>query len=189
MAIVQNILPFAHHALKAAICEGDVVVDATAGNGHDTLFLAQLVGETGKVWAFDVQEAALKNTQMRLQTACMHQRVQTVLDSHARIADYVCDSIAAAVFNFGYLPGGDKSITTQTQSSIQAVEAVLSLLKEGGVAVLVLYPGHEEGAEETAALKTFIANLPQKAFNVAHYAFLNRRNAPPQVVLIEKIKS
>lgn len=185
-AVLPSILNYAHQILAQAIQVGDTVIDATAGNGHDTLFLAQQVGENGKVWAFDIQNQAIENTQQRLKNAQICHRVQTILASHEHIADYVAQPVAAAIFNFGYLPGGDKQLTTQTQSSLNAVQSVLKLLKKGGVAVLVLYPGHPEGAIESQVLQQFAANLPQPLFSVAHYAFINRKNQPPHIIMIEK---
>ena len=57
--MLDNILPFAHRLLAQATPAGGTAIDATAGNGHDTLFLAQCVGANGRVYAFDIQPQAL----------------------------------------------------------------------------------------------------------------------------------
>lgn len=183
---MQAILPFIHQQLRQTVHNGDTVVDGTAGNGHDTLMLAECVGAEGCVYAFDIQTAALAATQQRLQQHGLQQRVRLIHDSHANLAAHVPANIAAAVFNFGYLPKGDKNITTQTESSIAAVSAALSLLRPNGLLAAALYHGHEQGKPETAALLAFAAALPQQQFSVLKYEFINRQNSPPIALLIEK---
>lgn len=182
---MQPILSFIHQHLRHAIQAGDTVVDGTAGNGHDTLLLAQCVGEHGRVYAFDIQAAALESSLKRLQQHGQQQQVRLIHDSHARLAAYVPPNIAAAVFNFGYLPHGDKNITTLADSSIAAVSAALDLLQPGGLLAAALYPGHEQGQTETAALLSFAAALPPHCFRVAKYEFINQ-NACPVALLIRK---
>ncbi|MDO5059801.1 MAG: class I SAM-dependent methyltransferase, partial [Neisseria sp.] len=126
------ILPFAHQLLRAHLREGDTALDGTAGNGHDTLLLAECVGRQGKVYAFDVQQAALATTEGRLNNAGLRHRVELIAAGHERAAEFVPQGIAAAVFNFGWLPGSDKSITTQAETSVAALQAAVSLLKNGG---------------------------------------------------------
>lgn len=130
--LLQNILPFAHCLLRKALPEGGNALDGTAGNGHDTLFLAQTAGIRGKVWAFDIQPQALSRTRCRLKEA-RYENVQLILDGHENLKQYVSEPLNAAIFNFGWLPGGDKSLTTHTETSIPALCATLSLLKEGGM--------------------------------------------------------
>ena len=101
---------------------------------------------------------------------------------------YIDEPLDAAVFNFGWLPGGDKSCTTEAASSIRALTDTLGLLKEGGLAVAVLYPGHEAGRIEAKAIVRWAETLPQEAFAVLRYGFVNRRNAPPYLLAIEKLR-
>lgn len=183
---MDNILSFTHKTLAAHIRGGDTVLDGTAGNGHDTAFLAKLVGENGKVFAFDIQPQALENTRRRLQVAGLAERVQLLPVGHQHLDDYVPDGITAAVFNFGYLPGGDKSCTTKTANSLAALNAALGKLAHGGVLCAVLYSGHPEGAAEAAAISAWAEQLPQEMFQVLHYRFINRRNHPPSLIAIEK---
>ncbi|KLT73458.1 rRNA methyltransferase [Neisseria arctica] len=186
MKHLDNILPFAHKLLRAAIGEGGRALDGTAGNGHDTLVLAEAVGETGRVWAFDVQAQALENTRNRLSAAGVSARVVLVLDSHEHVARHIHEPLDAAVFNFGWLPGGDKSLTTESQTSISALSATLGLLKEGGLLVAALYPGHEAGQYEAEAVEVWAAQLPQRQYAVLRYGFTNRQNRPPYLLAVEK---
>ena len=123
---LENILPFAHSLLKQALKPDARALDGTAGNGNDTLMLARSVGSGGKVWAFDVQEQALANTRMRLEEAGMADRVELILDGHENLATHIREPLDAAVFNFGWLPGGDKSCTTEAATSIRALASALS---------------------------------------------------------------
>lgn len=187
MALFDNILPFAHRLLRHALQEGDAALDGTAGNGHDTLLLAESVGKSGIVWAFDVQAAALNKTAERLATAGASAQVRLIADGHQYAANYVDRPLQAAVFNFGWLPGGDKSLTTQADTSITALNAALALLAQGGLLVAVLYPGHEAGKKETEVILSWASSLPQQQFTVLQYAFANRRNHPPILLAIEKL--
>lgn len=180
------VLPFVHDLLKRHLRAGDWAVDGTAGNGHDTLLLAQCVGDGGCVWAFDVQDAAIDATLARLQQHGCAAQVRLHKLGHEHMASVVPQGIAAAVFNFGYLPKGDKSITTQAQTSVAALQAALSLLKTGGVLIAVLYHGHEAGKPELQAVSDFAQALPQPAFRVLRYEFINQKNCPPIVLAIEK---
>lgn len=184
---MQDILPFIKSQLERYIREGGRVLDGTAGRGQDTLFLARRVGSQGKVYAFDIQAEALAATAALLNEHGLTERVQLIHDSHANLADHLApESLDAAVFNFGYLPGGDKRITTQTASSIQAINAALNCLRPQSLLAAALYPGHEAGREETAALLAHAAALPPQSFDVMRYEWLNRRNHPPVALLILK---
>lgn len=180
---LQRVLPFTKNLLEQAVRPGDTAVDATAGNGHDTHFLAGLTGENGKVYAFDIQQEAIDSTRKRVEGFT---HVELVHDSHAKIKDYVAEPISAAVFNLGYLPKGDHSIITKAQSTLAAIEQCLDLLKEHGLLLVVIYSGHDGGSEERDAVMDFVKNLPQTSFDVLKYGFINQRHSPPFLVAIEK---
>ena len=184
--MLDNILPFAHRLLAQATPEGGIAVDATAGNGHDTLFLAQCVGSGGRVYAFDIQPQALAATQGRLQAAGEERQVRLISASHADLAHYVNEPVHSIVFNCGYLPGGNKALTTETGSTLSALAQAVHILRPGGLLAVVLYPGHEAGALEAQAVSEWAAALPQQQFTVLHYGFTNRRNRPPYLLAIEK---
>ncbi|WP_416190713.1 class I SAM-dependent methyltransferase [Neisseria sp. CCUG12390] len=185
---ILNILPFVHQMLGNHLKNGDTALDGTAGNGCDTVFLADAVGEKGKVWAFDIQHQAIEQTKVRLESENLLNRVQLVHDGHQHINHYIRQGLDAAVFNFGWLPGGDKSITTSSESSLDALNAVLALLNPGGIAVAVLYPGHDAGRVEARAIESWAEGLPQQEFAVLKYCFVNRQNHPPYVLAIEKLR-
>ena len=163
-----------------------IVIDATAGNGKDTLFLAQTVGCEGKVYAFDIQQQALANTRNLLE---QHHITwyQLINDSHENIEKYHIDQPAAIVFNLGYLPGGNHAITTQAHSTLIAVKKSLSMLKVGGILTIIVYPGHESGKQEDKLLKEYFAGLP-RAFDVLHISMLNCIKNPPYLIAIRKLR-
>ena len=183
---LPGILAFAQLLLLQALQPGDRALDATAGNGHDTLLLAQCVGEHGSVYAFDVQEQALAATRDRLQQAGLLSRVTLIADSHAHLRQHVAPGLQAAVFNLGYLPGSNKSVVTGAASTISALEQTLDLLLPGGIVVLVVYSAHAGGQAESTALQNWVQALNPDVAVVAHYALLNQRGTPPYVLAIEK---
>lgn len=184
--MIDNILPFTHRLLAQATPEGGTAIDATAGNGHDTLFLAQCVGAHGRVYAFDIQPQALAATQARLQAAGTERQVRLIADNHANLTGHVREPAHSVVFNCGYLPGGDKSLATETGSTLSGLAQALLLLRPGGLLAAVLYPGHAAGRLEAEAVSDWAASLPQRQFAVLRYGFINRRNRPPYLLAIEK---
>jgi SAM-dependent methyltransferase len=187
---LARILPFAHTLLKMAISKGDIVIDATVGNGNDTLFLTELVGATGHVFGFDIQEQALQHTYKRLEEEQKEKNVTLYLKSHDQIKSVVpFDSygkITAAIFNLGYLPGGDKQIVTKPQSTIVAIKQLLEIMAIEGIIVLVVYHGHPEGQLERDELVRFVENFDQQKAHVLEYRFMNQQNNPPFIIAIEK---
>lgn len=168
-------------------------IDATAGNGHDTLFLAKKVGPDGKVWAFDIQESAIAATRERLETEGAAKQVVLHQSSHADMLELVPESahgsIKLVMFNLGYLPGGDKSQTTRWPETIKAVRAALEIIADDGLITIVAYPGHPAGHEEANALMNFAQWLDPKIYSVARYGFENRPNKPPFLIAIERSTS
>lgn len=186
--ILKRVLPFAKELLANVVEKGDSVIDATAGNGHDTLYLADLVGENGHVYAFDVQKEAIQATEDKLAQANLLGQVSLIHDGHEYVKKYVTEEVSAAIFNLGYLPGSNHEIVTRGTSTVQAIESLLHLLKVGGLIVLVVYHGHEGGKEEKEALMAFVQQLPQAYAHVLSYQFLNQQNDPPFIIAIEKMK-
>lgn len=176
-------LHYAHQFLAEVLDEKAVAVDATMGNGNDTVFLAQ---KAGKVYAFDIQEQALKKTQERL-AAAGATNAQLILAGHEEVDAYVTEAIRAAVFNLGYLPSADKSVITQPATTLVALEKILDRLEVGGRVAIMIYYGHEGGAMEKDAVLDFVKTLDQTFFTVMLYQPLNQVNTPPFLVMIEKI--
>ena len=186
---MKSILNYSHHLLEEIIEPGETVIDATCGNGNDTLFLSKLVGEFGEVIAFDIQEQAIDNTdQLLMDNNCTN--VSLVLDSHANIDNYLIkeleENIGGAIFNLGYLPKSDKTIITEGESTIKAINTILNYLKKGGRIILVVYYGHEGGEEEKNTILKHVISLDQKKYSVLQYGFINQKNNPPFIIAIQK---
>lgn len=168
---------------------GDLCIDATMGNGHDTLFLCERVGENGRVLAFDIQETALGSTKDRLEKAGLSSRADLHLDSHAHLADYAAaGSVSLIMFNLGYLPGGDHTLATRASSTIPALTAALSLLKVGGAVSLCIYSGGDSGYEERDLVLDFLRQLDHRQYLVLTLSYFNRPGDPPMPVLITRLK-
>jgi len=176
----------AAEVLEKAVAPGETVIDATMGNGHDTLFLCNLVGETGKVYAFDVQEKAMENTGKRLEEAGVLGRARLFCLGHEHMAEEVPPGVSAVVFNLGWLPGGDHGVTTRWETTKTAVSSALSLLKKGGVLVICVYPGHAEGERERQALAAYLSALRPQEFNALRQTFLNAGEGAPECFVIQK---
>lgn len=152
----MKLTTLAHTIAEPRLAPGDLAVDATAGNGHDTRFLAKHIGEHGRVWAFDIQEAALASTRKRLVTHGLTERVTLVHASNATLRDHLPvearSRISVIMANLGYLPGGDPAVITATGETLTMLNAALEMLKPGGALILTAYPGHEGGDTEAAAV-------------------------------------
>lgn len=184
---LRNCRYLSRDILTGLIQPGDTVVDATAGNGHDTLFLAQSVGPEGRVYAFDVQPDALRSTKERLaKEGCLDGRVSLILDGHENMERYVAGPVRCVLFNLGWLPSGDHGVTTRTPTTLLAVEAAMRLVAPGGMVSVCIYPGHEEGARERDALMDRLKDVDIRKYNVLSADFINQKNAPPQLILIQR---
>lgn len=174
--------------LEQVIKEGDIVIDATMGNGYDTKYLAQKVGDSGFVYSFDIQEAAIKSTQKKLVKENLQDRVKLILDGHENMNKYIDGKVSCVLFNLGYLPRCEHMIITKPNTTIKAIKHSLSLLKPHGVISIAIYTGHPGGMEEKNSVYEFVKSLDQREFNVLECGFINQINNPPQLVLIEKKK-
>ena len=172
--------------LNEQLRPGALAVDATMGNGHDTLFLAQLVGPLGHVWAFDVQECALTNTLARLEAEKVQDRVTLFLDSHARMAEHVPQAVDAVVFNLGWLPGQEHAVTTRAETTVEALNAAHSLLKPGGLITICVYPGHPEGMRELEAVTDWCRGLSDRQYDAVSRGYENISARPPRLFAIVK---
>lgn len=177
----------ARETLEAAILPGDTVVDATMGNGYDTAFLCERVGPSGKVYAFDVQIQAVRNTEARLREAGLLERARLFAAGHENMAETVKEPVSAVVFNLGWLPGGDHRITTRWETTHAAMEAALALLAPGGVLVVCAYPGHPEGDRERQELLIFLGGLSNRKYNVLRQTFLNASEGAPECFVVQKM--
>ena len=183
---LRNARHLAADYIRRSVREGDTVVDATMGNGGDTLFLAQLVGKSGCVYGFDVQEQALQNTRKKLAEAGEGEQCELLLCGHEHMAQHVARAPQAVMFNLGWLPGAQHAVTTRVETTLRAVAAAAELVQEGGIVSVCIYPGHEEGARELGALLAWAAALDVRRYNVLHHHFLCAPAHTPQLILIFK---
>ena len=180
-------VPLAHFYLRERISPGDRAIDATCGNGQDTLLLAELVGRNGKVWAFDVQEAAVVKTKERLADAGVEDWVELLHAGHERLKEFVAEAVKAVIFNLGYLPSGDREIRTTAETTVAALEQAGNLLLPSGIILIAVYTGHEGGDEEWLAVKEWAEALSPLEFNVWQSRQLNRSEKAPFLVVVEKM--
>lgn len=185
---VQNIQGLLRSILSSVIQPGDVACDLTAGLGRDTLFLAQEVGESGIVHAFDIQEVALQETRKLLTTHGLEKRVHLHQRNHGEVKEIVQDPIRVAMFNLGYLPGHDQEIITQGPSTLAALEGVLELLLPGGVISLTLYRGHQGGHEETLIVEEYLSSLNKRKYSVLRGEYINQSKEAPYWIVVQKNK-
>ena len=155
------------------IKEGDTVADFTMGNGYDTLFLSQTVGETGRVFAFDIQPSALVSTEKRLAENNAPKNYTLICDSHHNAKKYIDCKIKAGMFNLGYLPGGDKSITTKRETTLEAVKTAIELLDRDAILLIAVYPGHEEGEIEGELINDMLSTLDRRQYCCAKFRIIN----------------
>lgn len=160
---MRRLTGIAQDAVSAALQSGAVAVDATAGNGHDTVFLARCVGADGRVFAIDLQASAIDATRRRLDAANLLDRVTLINACHSALGEHLADAatggIAAVMFNLGFLPGGDRSLISQPVTTIAAIDAALQHLRDAGIASIMSYRGHPGGNEETRSVADYIERL------------------------------
>ncbi|RQD75158.1 MAG: methyltransferase domain-containing protein [Halanaerobium sp. MSAO_Bac5] len=181
----MNAVEFSHHLIKKHLNKDSTLIDATAGNGKDTLFLAELADQNTEILAFDIQKKAVENTKELLEKNKLGDKVKVINDSHANLDAYLKeDQLSLVLFNLGYLPGGDKSIITKAESTLKAVEKSLYFLKKYGIIILVIYKGHQGALKEQKTLIDFVKKLDYKKYNVLKYEFINQSTEPPEVIAI-----
>lgn len=175
-----------HRVLDEYIKEGDCCIDATMGKGGDTYYLCSKTGESGKVYAFDVQADALSQTREKLDKHKMN--AELILDGHEHMKEYVKETeVSCIMFNLGYLPGGDHHLATKTNTTIQAVEAGLRMLKTGGIMSICIYSGGDSGFEERDGVLEYLSQLDDRKYFIARQDFPNKKNNPPMPVFIIKL--
>ena len=177
---------WSHLLIQGRLNAGDIAIDATAGNGHDALFLARSVTPGGRVFIFDVQSAALASTRGRLMEAGIPETQFELLNcGHETLAEAMpADTrgmVRVIMFNLGYLPGSDKTVITETSKTMRAIAAAMDWLAPGGLMTVVVYPGHEGGAEEAREVAKLGGELSPREVEVQHIRPVNRSAAPPEL--------
>jgi len=179
----------AHHFWRDVLRDGDSAIDATLGNGHDALFLANsILKKGGRLYGFDIQESAINTSFAELKKIFPDEQLRRVhffQESHDQMGKHVKDPVRLIVYNLGYLPGGDKSVTTMTDTTLASIEQGLNMLLPDGLLSVVCYPGHDEGEREESALLDFFQKLDTRHFAISHFRFLNRKKAP-SLILAQK---
>jgi predicted methyltransferase len=187
--ILPSILESARSLIARALPTGGIAVDGTVGNGHDTLFLAERVGERGMVYGFDIQEEALASARRRLEEAGCFERVRLFLRGHEEMDEVLPPELKgrvhAAMFNLGYLPHGNPAIITRPDTTVQALTHALEWLAPGGMLTAVLYTGHPGGQEEAEQVLAWAGSLSPKLCQVMWQQLVNRRQAP-SLLAVEK---
>jgi ubiquinone/menaquinone biosynthesis C-methylase UbiE len=166
----MRLTEYAHLKLKQVLRPGDLAIDATAGNGHDTLALAELVGTSGKVYAIDLQAAAIAATRKRLEAADRCAQCELVQGDHAEVLSDLLGhyhaSAAGITFNLGYLPGSDKAVTTRPETTLRALDAAMRFVRPGGILLVTAYRGHRGGEEEAGEIEAWMWALPETNWQV-----------------------
>ncbi len=184
----SNVHSIVDNIIEQVVNKKWICIDATVGNGNDALKIIKKLSLEGKFYGFDIQKEAINNTIKLLKhNGLFGDNVQLIQDNHMKFSKYVNSKIDFFIMNLGYLPGGDKSITTNWKSTLKFVSEASSYLNIGGIGIIVFYPGHKEGLEELINITSFLCNLDQKTFNVFNTSFINQKNNPPQLIVIERI--
>ena len=174
-----DLLDMHKHFILTHLKDGDVCADFTMGNGHDTAFLSKIVGEGGKVYAFDIQEKALESTRETLAKEGCFQNYTLILDSHHNAKKYIDTKIKAGMFNLGYMPGsGNKSLTTKRETTLPAIKDAIEMLDSDGILLIAVYPGHEEGRLEGIEIEEYLSTLSRREISVSKLQIINSPTSP-----------
>ncbi len=184
--VINNVVEVSHLFLNSFVKEGMIFLDLTCGNGNDTLHIGKLLKGRGRVYAFDIQEKAIKNTKKLLEDNDI-KNYTLVLDSHRNVDKYIDFLIDGAVYNLGYLPGGDKSIVTMGKEVISSLDYIGGVLKKGAIIILCCYLSHEGGMREYEEILSYITTLENKEYNIIDISYILRKKDSPRVIVIEKL--
>ena len=182
-----KIVDFVHMLIKNSYFGQDNLqfVDATCGNGFDTLFLCNVAGSSGHVKAFDIQDQAIERTKKLLEDNIKFNNYEIIKDSHELISKYLTSNIDAAIFNLGYLPFSDKTITTKGDTTLSAIKSLLPYLKDTGRIYVTTYISHDIG-NVIKEIHSFLSKLDKSKYNVLHVSIENKENSPPELYIVEK---
>lgn len=175
---VNDVSCISHYIIQNFCKNKKVAIDATLGNGHDTDFLHEIFE---KVYSIDVQSNAIKKYSSK-----NIKNVILINDSHENLQNNIKENADCIMYNLGYLPGGDKSVTTKMETTLKSLGSALSILNNEGIITIAIYSGHDEGKKEKTAILDFLKDLPKHKFGVMIHSFLNRKNSPPDLIIVEK---
>lgn len=175
---INDVSNIAHNVIKNHCVNFNTALDATLGNGYDTDFLSS---QFDTVFAFDIQEQCVINYKNKA-----NNKVILIHDSHENVDKYINKGLDCAMYNLGFLPGGNKELTTSYETTLKSIEKTLLLLNPQGILTIAIYPGHQSGREEKEHLLNYCSKLPKNKFAVLYSQFINRQNNPPELLIIEK---
>ena len=189
-----SLVNVAHNLIRDVLHPGDIAIDATVGNGHDTLFLVEQVSPSGRVFGFDIQQAAIDSTRAKIESCCKESSIAGMPDlntcqscrygrKNPRTISWQHQRI---MFNLGYLPGGDKSIITHTDSTITALNSASRLLSSNGIITVLAYPGHQGGDLETDQVKNWCKQLDEDQFKISIVYSSENKESAPRLFVIRK---
>ena len=183
-----QITSWCRRLIKEHVETGAVCIDATMGNGNDTEYLCRLAGQAGHVLAFDIQKEAVLHTKNLLEKSLDFCNYELILDSHSNMQQYAeAETVDCIVFNLGYLPGGDHSIATKPETTLDALQQGLGLLKPGGLMSICIYSGGDSGFEERDAVLAWLQDLDFRRYLVLVTQYYNRPNHPPIPAIVIKL--
>ncbi|WP_319763678.1 class I SAM-dependent methyltransferase [Maridesulfovibrio sp.] len=189
--ISNNILSFAKSVLCELLEPGCIAIDATVGNGYDTVFLSETAGADGHVFGFDIQEEAVKQTEQRLNEECRPQNWTIFHSGHENMLELIPAEfhgrIDVVMFNLGFLPGSDKTVITKSATTLVAIEASLGLLTRGGLLCVAIYAGHPGGDEEDRAVREYCTALDYHAYRVIQSEMINKPGYPIRMLFVTKL--
>jgi hypothetical protein len=189
-----SLVNVAHNFIGDVLSPGDIAIDATVGNGFDTLFLIEQVSPSGKVFGFDIQEAAINSAWQKIKSSCTltesSENITLLVASHADMAEKIPvqyhGNIRALMFNLGYLPGGNKSIITRTESTITALNVAIRMLSSNGIISILAYPGHVGGDLETEQVTAWCEDRNQDEFKISVIFSHDNRESAPRLFVIRR---
>lgn len=184
--MIRQLSKFTHGLMTLYLKPGMTVVDATLGNGHDATYVLEEIGKSGWLYGYDIQYDAILETSNKLKLAgfdnyTLHNT------SHDRLSeDFTAESVDMVIYNLGYLPNFDKSITTLLETTSRSIVQALEIIKRQGVIIITAYRGHEEGLIESDWIDTFASGLDGKSYHVMQAKYANQGFDAPYLTIIEK---
>lgn len=185
----NNAVEFQHHLWNVVLKKANIIIDATCGNGHDLLYLFKNSLKESNIYTFDIQKNALQYSRDKIFSLKEENtsRIKFIHDSHENMKNHrIPTPYDLVVFNLGYLPKGDHSITTKADSTINAIKVATANLSTIGIVTIVAYPGTDYGAYERDCIKSFLEKIPQSNFNISHWKPINQTNNPPELFIIAR---
>lgn len=180
---INNTKTLIEFFMKNYIDKIKVAVDMTVGNGFDSKNILEIL-QPEKLYCFDIQQEALDNSKILLEK---YLNCELILENHKNFDKFVKENIDFAIYNLGYLPKGDKNITTNAENVEESLKKLLGKLNSKGIIFITFYIGHSAGQIESLEVSKFIQKLNQKEYTILKFTFENQKNNPPYVVMIQKI--